>query len=307
MIEITVSGNTYDEAYAEGMNQLGVSKDAIEVEELSSAHDDILPGAEPLPGVTLRFRVREDVLLEEARRHLQNMLSLIGTKCTVEILARRRGPTLNIVAGEDGSLVIGKNGQNLDALQYLVNRITVKSNRDLAPIMVDSEGYREKRISKLEEVARRTAQRVMRSGREMALEPMPASERKIIHLAVRDMKGVHSISRGEEGERRVVITPAQGEAPPPNVIRGRVSRPPDDRPRQERRDSGQERRREHGGPRPDQGVRREGGGGGRRRRGGRNRGGSSQQGGGRPPRQQSNNSPPPPADDSVDDDSRFNR
>ena len=298
MIELTVSGNTREEAYAEGLAQLGVPREAVEVEELSSAHDDILPGAEPLPGVTLRFRVREDVLLKQAKRHLEKILELIGTGCTVEVLNRRRGPTLNILAGEDGSLVIGKNGQNLDALQYLINRMTVKSNRELAPIIVDSEGYHEKRLLKLEETAQRTAKKVLRSGREIALEPMPASNRKVIHIAIKEIRGVHGVSRGEENDRRVVISPAKGEAPPPNVFRGRPGRT-EERGNQDNQRGG--------------GRRSEGRGEGRRGEGRNRQRGRPERGGQRRPEGQPQNQRPAPnaapntPEEGSDEDTRFNR
>jgi spoIIIJ-associated protein len=289
--DITVSGNTYEEAYAEAMSQLGVPEDALEVDTLSQAHDDTLPGAEPLPGVTLRFRVKQDVLLAHAKRHLKQMLELVGVPGKVEAMMRRRGLTLNIIAGEDGALVIGRNGQNLEALQYLVNRMTVKGGRELAPIIVDSEGYREKHYSRLEDLARRTTKKVMRFQREIALEPMPAGDRKIIHLALREVRGVHTISRGEDAERHVVITPVEGEPPPRGVIRGRVSQP-----QREGRGNFDRGGREHGGR---EGGGREGGG----REGGQGRGrrrgkGRGRQGGPRndqrPPRRETQAGQPPP-------------
>lgn len=292
MIEITISGNTYEEAHSIGMEQLGVPADAVEVVELSHAMDDLLPGAEPLPGVTLRFRVREDVLLAKAKAHLVRLLELIGIDARVETTTGRRGLVLNIIAGEEGSLIIGKNGQNLDAFQYLINRMTTRSTRELTPIIVDSESYREKRLQKLEDLARRTARRVVRTGREVALEPMPASERKAIHMIVKELRGVHSISRGENEERHIVITPAQGEGPPPNVFRGR--------PSQREMQEGAHRRREGGGREGGRGGRPHGGGGKHRRGGpgggphGRRRGGPPEggprrgpggPGGGQPPGQ----------------------
>lgn len=270
MIEITISGNTYDEAHQLGMEQLGVPADAVEVVELSHAMDDLLPGAEPLPGVTLRFRVREDVLLAKAKAHLIRLLELIGVDAKVETTTGRRGMVLNIIAGEEGSLIIGKNGQNLDAFQYLINRMTTRSTRDLTPIIVDSESYREKRLQKLEDLARRTARRVIRSGREVALEPMPASERKAIHIIVKELRGVHSISRGENEERHIVITPAQGEGPPPNVFRGRPSQREMQEGTQRRREGGREGGRggrPHGGGKPRRGGGPGGGHHGRRRNG----------------------------------------
>ncbi|AXA37477.1 MAG: hypothetical protein KatS3mg130_0067 [Candidatus Sumerlaea sp.] len=219
--DLTISANTYEEAVAEGMRQLGVPADAVEIEQLEEAHDDTLPGAEPLPGVTVRFRIKMDVLLDHAKRHLERILELMGIEAHVEALTKRRGLTLNIISKGDGSLIIGKNGQNLDALQYVLNRIVMKGGREIVPLIVDSENYRERHYTKLEELARRTAKRVVRTGREIALKPMPPSDRKIIHLALRGFRGVHTISRGEEGNRRVVITPEQGAPPPKGVIRGR--------------------------------------------------------------------------------------
>lgn len=291
MIEITISGNTYEEAYKEGMEQLGLREDLVEVVELSHALDDLLPGAEPLPGVTLRFRVQEEALLAQAKAHLVRILELMGLDARVESLHRKRGLTLNILAGEDGSLIIGKNGQNLDAFQYLINRMTTRSTRELAPILVDSEDYREKRLAKLEELARNTARRVIRTGREAALEPMSAGERKAIHMIVKELRGVHSISRGENEVRHIVITPAEGEGPPPNVFRGRPS------PREMREGTPGSGGAGSGGQRSERGERRGGDSGRRgggppsadRDRGGRGRGPERGRGRGGPRR----GGPPP--------------
>ena len=207
MNEVTVSGNTYEEALADGLEQLGVGQDVVEVLEMKDAHDETLPGAEPLPGVTLRLRVKQDILVSKAKEHLTKILELVGVDAKIEVLNRERGTILNILAGEDGSLIIGKNGQNIEALQYLINRMIVRSNRDLAPVMIDSEGYRQKHVSRLEELAQKTAARVRRTHRELALKPMPPADRKIVHFALKEMHGVHTISRGDEGKRYVVITP----------------------------------------------------------------------------------------------------
>lgn len=207
MTEVTVSGNTREEALAEGLKQLGVGEDAVDVEVLSETHDDTLPGAEPLPGTTLRLRVKGDVVARRAKDHLRAILDLIGIKAHIETLNRSRGLTLNILAGEDGALVIGKNGQTLDALQHLVNRMVVRGAREYTAVLIDSESYRDKRMSKLEDLAKRMAQKAVRTKQEVVLEPMSAGDRKIIHLTLKDMRGVHTISRGFEAERRVAICP----------------------------------------------------------------------------------------------------
>lgn len=209
MISIDISADTEALALEEGLRQLGVPRDAVETELQSSAHDDTLPGAEPLPGVTLRIQVREDVLVNRAKEHLRKLLELIGVEGHVEVLRRKIGTILNIMPSGEGSLVIGRNGQNLDALQVLVNRMVVHGGRDLYPVYVDCEGYREKRIARLEQQAHKAARRAMREGIEVDLEIMSASERKIIHNTMKEIRGVYTISRGEGPERHIVICPGE--------------------------------------------------------------------------------------------------
>lgn len=209
MISIDVSADTEQEAVAEGLRQLGVHRDAVEITLLSSSHDDTLPGAEPLPGVTVRFQVNEDLLVTRAKNHLRRMLELIGVNPQVEVLRRRGGVVLNILAGKDDSLIIGRNGQNLDAFQVLVNRMVMHGARDLFSLYVDCEGYREKRLGRLEENARRAAKRALREGQEVALEPMSPSERKMIHTVMKEFRGLYTISRGEGPERHIVLVPGE--------------------------------------------------------------------------------------------------
>lgn len=314
--EVTVSGATYEEALQAGLDQLGVEAALVDIEELTHAHEDLLPGAEPLEGVTLRLRLKTDEIVARARRHLEKVLQLIGIDAKVEVLRRPRGTILNILAGEDGSLIIGKGGQNIEALQYLVNRMATRGTRDVSPIMIDCECYKEKHIQRLEDIARKAAQRVLRTRREVALKPMPPADRRIIHLALKGVRGVHTISRGEDERRHVVVTTdrpmergrlrwgrsprrddagAQQQGAPPDE-----GQPTGDRPPQQRR--------------PDQtysgGPARSDREGGRGRRGGRQRRGRDRRPGGppsdrQPPRpgiQPGDIHPPaPPADEDPDD------
>ncbi len=207
MISIDISADTTEEALAEGLRQLGIPRDAVEMDVLASAHEDTLPGAEPLPGVTVRLTIKDDVLVGSAKAHLKKILELIGIDGQIEVLRRRGGVVLNIHAGEDDSLIIGKNGQNLEALQIAVNRMVVHGGRDLLPIFVDCENYMEKRLSRLESMAKRSVKRALREGVEVPLEPMTPFERKIVHNAVKESRGIHTLSRGEGLDRHIVIIP----------------------------------------------------------------------------------------------------
>lgn len=207
MNAIDISADTPEAALQDGLQQLGIPREAVEMQVLSSAHDDILPGAEPLPGVTVRLTVKPDVLVSAARQHLLRILEIMGVNAQLEVLQRRGGYVFNIHAGGDDSLIIGKNGQNLEALQICLNRMVVHGGRDLVPLFVDCENYMEKRLSRLESIARRSARRAQRDNAEVALEPMTPFERKIVHNTLKEVRGIHTLSRGEGPQRHIVILP----------------------------------------------------------------------------------------------------
>ncbi|HET8999171.1 MAG TPA: RNA-binding cell elongation regulator Jag/EloR [bacterium] len=111
------------------------------------------------------------------------------------------------VTGPDLAPLIGRRGQTLDALDLVVNLIVAHRQGRRIPVIVDVERYRERRVETLEDMARRFAERVRRSGRPLALKPMSAAERRIIHTTLAADGGVTTHSEGEDPERRVVITP----------------------------------------------------------------------------------------------------
>ena len=241
MSEITIKADTYEQALAEGLAQLGVSRDAVDVETVAPGPGDAAPPEGAIPGVTLKLKVRMEVIVARAREHLRRIMELMGIRVHLEVLNRRNGTVLNLLAPDDGALVIGKNGQTLDALQYLVNRMVMKGGRELNPVVVDSEGYKEKRTAKIEKQAMEAATRAARRQIEVKLPPMCPNDRKIVHIALRNMKGVRTLSRGSEGDRYVVVTPVAGETPSPELMR--ESRDRDRRDREPRRDRESRRHR----------------------------------------------------------------
>jgi spoIIIJ-associated protein len=111
-------------------------------------------------------------------------------------------------SGRDLGLLIGKHGQTIDAIQYLVNAIVYRgSTEDRKAIVVDAAGYRERRKATLDALAVRSAERVASSGQKVELEPMTAVERKVIHVRLKDYPGVATSSEGTEPNRYVVIGP----------------------------------------------------------------------------------------------------
>lgn len=113
------------------------------------------------------------------------------------------------IEGPDAGRIIGKKGNVLDAIQYLTARVVVRPGDARRHVIVDAEGYRARHEDQLAQMARRLAQRVATEGKVITFDPMSARERRIVHMALRDMKGVRTESVGEEPQRRVQIIPAE--------------------------------------------------------------------------------------------------
>ena len=151
--------------------------------------------------------------LEAGKRILETLMGHLGFDATVEVAAGETS-RLNVVAqGDDrdslGAL-IGRKGERLSALQHLVNLMLSKEMGSWTRVLVDVEDYRGRRERQLRELADRAAARVMETGKMLQLEPMPALERRWIHLTLRDHSGVATQSIGEEPNRRVVLVPRSG-------------------------------------------------------------------------------------------------
>lgn len=111
------------------------------------------------------------------------------------------------IQGNDLSYLIGRHSETLNALQYITSLIVGREVGHWVPLVIDIQGYRERRERQLRQMASRMADQVIKSGRRIALEPMPATERRIIHLALRDNEFVKTESLGDEPNRKVVILP----------------------------------------------------------------------------------------------------
>lgn len=142
-----------------------------------------------------------------AQQVLQEMLRLMAVDATVEITMGSETSKLN-VKGEDLGVLIGRRGEKLASLQHLVNLIVAKREGQWHRITVDVENYRGRREEQLRDVAERAAKRVAQSGKIIQLEPMPAVERRIVHLALVENPSVRTQSVGVEPNRRIVVLPA---------------------------------------------------------------------------------------------------
>ena len=143
---------------------------------------------------------------EEARTVLDCVLGHMGIEATVAVTEEPERIVLN-VAGSETGLVIGKKGQTLDALQFLMNKIVNRDREGRKPIVVDSEGYRVRRVDSLVELALRLGDKAIRTHRTITVNPMSPHDRRIIHLALDKVPGVTTRSEGEGAYRRLLIIP----------------------------------------------------------------------------------------------------
>jgi len=137
---------------------------------------------------------------------LGELLSKMGVEARIFAANTDSGLRLRIDADSMG-LLIGRRGETLDALQYLVSLHVNRTSSEYQRITLDTEGYRSRREETLTRLARKTASQVRATGRAIAMEPMNPYERRILHSALQDFRGVTTHSEGEEPDRHVVITP----------------------------------------------------------------------------------------------------
>ncbi len=145
---------------------------------------------------------------EVVRRLLEEMHIKASVSASTKNSAEQGIPTIYIdIRGKDLTVLIGPQAETLNALQYITSLIIGKQSNQAVPIMIDVEGYRSRRENQLRHLARRMAEQAIKSGRRQTLEPMPANERRIIHLELKEFPGVTTESIGVEPRRKVTIIP----------------------------------------------------------------------------------------------------
>jgi spoIIIJ-associated protein len=144
--------------------------------------------------------------LELLAEVLEEVVDGFGLECEVSVEAQD-GVLRGCLEGEDVGLVIGRRGQTIDAVQHLAQRIVFHGGEARSRVVVDADGYRERRARMLREDADDAAEEVLRLGEAVELDPMPASERRVVHEHLRDRGDVSTHSEGEEPERYLVVSP----------------------------------------------------------------------------------------------------
>lgn len=212
------TGKTIDEAKQAAAQSFGVEESKISFEIIEEPKKGIFGRIKGEAKINAVYNpTRTEISVEYVKKILDNMKLV----CDINVVEKDECTEINI-EGDDVGAIIGRRGETLDAIQYLVAMVANKGTHDYHRIVLDSGGYREKRENTLIDLATKISKSVLKKGYSSALEPMNPYERRIIHSTVSEIEGVYSRSIGEEPFRKVIIYP--------------VNKRPD-RPRSEKRNS----------------------------------------------------------------------
>jgi len=207
-IEITAA--TIEQAIEKAEAQLGLNRDQFEVEVIREGKSGILGvgGREAFIRVTPLILPEKDAV-KRVTEILDALLRLLGVPGKVEVLSDELPLSLDI-KGDDLGILIGRRGQTLASLEYIIKLVVVGRLKAWLPLTVDVEGYKKRRRDSLQRLALYLAEQVKSRRRAITMEPMPAGERRIVHLTLADDPDVTTQSIGEGENRKVVILLKQG-------------------------------------------------------------------------------------------------
>ncbi len=198
------TAKTVEEAVSQALAQLGISREEAEIEVLEEPTRGFLGllGSRPA-----RVRVRvKDTPVRRARELLDKLLGAMNLPVDMAIEEKENNLFIDI-EGRDVGILIGRRGETLDALQYLVTLYVNKNKTQRYKVFLDVEGYRRRREETLQRLAIKLAEKAKQRGRNVVLEPMSSHERRIIHTALQGRDDIYTYSEGEEPYRKIIISP----------------------------------------------------------------------------------------------------
>lgn len=205
--EIEITDKTVEAAIERGLQTLGIKQDNAEVEVITRPGTGLL-GLWGNKSAKVRVSVKQP-----PREYLGKMVETVVEEVdpTSEVIITGNDDDYHVsIKGNHMGILIGKKGQTLNSLQYLLNVIMRRQFTGFkGRVIVDIENYRERRKTSLEKLASDTAERVMKMKKEIELEPMSSYERRVVHLTLKKYPRVNSYSKGEEPRRKVVVAPTK--------------------------------------------------------------------------------------------------
>lgn len=201
---IEVTAKTVSDAITEACQELTVTSDKLDYVVVDEGSVGFLGiGSKP---AMIKAKVKSSIA-DTAKDFLKQVFEAMNMTVAIDIEYQEEEKNLNVdLNGDEMGVLIGKRGQTLDSLQYLVSLVVNKESEEYIRVKVDTEDYRKRRKETLENLAKNIAYKVKRTKRPVSLEPMNPYERRIIHSALQNDKFVTTHSEGEEPFRRVVVT-----------------------------------------------------------------------------------------------------
>lgn len=201
MKEVTATGKTVQEAIDKALAELKLPREQAEVNVLELPSRGILG----LMGKDAMVRVKALFdPVDFADHWLEKFLNKSGLPGRVRV-TQSEGVVIAEIAGGRAGPLIGRHGQTLNALQYMLTLALNRNTEEYIPVSLDIGGYRKKRNQSVERIAKQAARKVLRTGEKVVLSPMSASERRIVHLALSEYSEINTYSIGEEPHRKVVV------------------------------------------------------------------------------------------------------
>ena len=200
---IQISAKTVNDAITEACQRLTVTSDKLEYEVIEEGSSGFL-GIGSKPAI-IKVRVKSSVE-DVAKDFLKEVFSAMNIAVIIDVKYDEVNASMDIdLSGDEMGILIGKRGQTLDSLQYLVSLVVNKDVENYIRVKVDTENYRQRRKETLENLAKNISYKVKRTKRPVSLEPMNPYERRIIHSALQNDKYVTTHSEGDEPFRHVVV------------------------------------------------------------------------------------------------------
>ncbi|AUZ36792.1 RNA-binding cell elongation regulator Jag/EloR [Bacillus sp. MBGLi79] len=204
MKELTATGRTVDEAVQSGLEQLGLHADDVEVDVVDEGKKGLF-GIFGHRSAVVNIREKKDPV-KEAKQYLANVISNMGIQAQVTAEEESKRVVFRL-KGDKTALLIGKRGQTLNALETLTQLVLNRHSDRYIQAVVDAEGYRAKRKETLAQLALKLADQAARQKKDIHLEPMPSSERKVIHDTLAGYsQHIETYSTGEDHNRHLVIS-----------------------------------------------------------------------------------------------------
>lgn len=203
--QIEKTAKNIDDAILAALEELGVSRDKVDVEILEEGSKGIL-GIFGGKDARVRVTLKQSDAVSLAKDFLSKVFADMGLEVSLDIKLEDNDLTINLI-GDDMGIIIGKRGETLDSLQYLTSLVVNKSEGSYIKVTLDTENYRTKRQEALRALASRIADKVARTGRRHIFEPMNPYERRVLHATLQSHEEVTTYSIGEDPNRKVVVSP----------------------------------------------------------------------------------------------------